>query len=344
MLAWQQAVARELARRCRHVTVLTEQAGRHAVEPNLDVVCVPRSLCQAPLRWLGGKWLAAWRTVGPFSDARFDACFVHMSHEWVRRVWPFLAPRGVPILLWYAHGSVGRGLRLSHRLADRVVTSSPEGFRLRSTKTVVVGQAIDVALHRPPAAAPHRDEILYVGRITARKRVDVLIEALAALRELRPELPLHLRLVGPILPGDRDYATRLRARVDALGLAGRVVWTGPVEVSRIPALYASAFVHLSLSETGSMDKTVLEALACGCPVLTSNQAFAALLAERPGLFLDDTRPAAIARRILELYESGPTDPAGLRRLVAGRHDLESWVERILAQLAALTEGRCASSW
>ena len=70
----------------------------------------------------------------------------------------------------------------------------------------------------------------------------------------------------------------------------------------------------------------------------------ALLAERPGLFLDDTRPAAIARRILDLYESGPTDPGELRRLVAGRHDLESWVEKILAQLAALTEERCASSW
>ena len=38
-------------------------------------------------------------------------------------------------------------------------------------------------------------------------------------------------------------------------------------MGELPAIYGSAFLHLNLSQTGSMDKTILESLACGCPTL-----------------------------------------------------------------------------
>jgi glycosyltransferase involved in cell wall biosynthesis len=343
VLAWQQAVARELARRCAHVTVLTEHAGTYAPATNLDVRTVPRRFCRAPLRWLGAKWLPAL----PFAElarrGRFDACFVHMNHEWVARLWPFLAPCGVPIVLWYAHGTAGRRLRLSHRLADRVVTSSPEGFRLRSDKVAVIGQAIDVDLHRPLPPADRRDDVLSVGRIAPRKRVDLVVDAFAALRDLCPDRPFRLRLAGPVLPGDREYAGRLRAQVAAHGLEAHVEWLGALDARDLPALYRSAFVHLNVSRTGSMDKTVLEALACGCPVLTSNEAFRDPLRGRPDLLLADERPAEIARRMLDLHDRRGRDAGALRGLVVGRHDLHGWVDRVLAELGSLTEARCASS-
>lgn len=343
VLAWQQAVARELARRCAHVTVLTEHVGAYASAPNLDVRAVPHRFCRAPLRWVGAKWLAALPIAALARRGRFDACFVHMSHEWVARLWPFLAPAGVPIALWYAHGSAGRRLRLSHRLADRVVTSSPEGFRLASEKAVVIGQAIDVDLHRPLPPAEPRDDVLSVGRIAPRKRVELVVDAFAALRDLRPERHFRLRLAGPVLPGDRDYARRLRERIAAHGLADRVDWLGALDTSDLPALYRSAFAHLNVSRTGSMDKTVLEALACGCPVLTSNEAFRDLLRGHRDLFLADEDPRAIARRLLDLRERGRPAAGALRSLVVGRHDLDGWVDRVLAELGALTEARCASS-
>jgi glycosyltransferase involved in cell wall biosynthesis len=292
---------------------------------------------------MGAKWLAALPIGALARRGSFDACFVHMSHEWVRRLWPVLAPKRVPILLWYAHGSVGRGLRLSHRLADRVVTSSPEGFRIPSDKAVVVGQGVDTDRYRPLAPSGRRDEVIYVGRIAPRKQIGLLVEVLAALAEARPDLPIRLKLVGPTLPGDRAYAAAVRERIAELGVADRVVWAGAVDAARIPQHYRSAFVHLNVSATGSMDKTVLESLACGCPVLTTNEAFRDLLRGHPGLFLDGDRPAAIAGRILGLYESGSPDAASLRDLVVGRHDLGGYVDRILEQLGSLAEARCASS-
>jgi glycosyltransferase involved in cell wall biosynthesis len=343
VLAWQQAVARELARRCAHVTVLTEHVGEMRPAPNLEVKAVPKAFCRAPLRWVGAKWLAALPIAELARRGSFDACFVHMSHEWVGRLWPFLAPCGVPIALWYAHGSVGWKLRLSHLLADRVVTSSPEGFRLPSTKAVTLGQAIDTDVHRPLPPELPRNDVLCVGRIAPRKRVDLVVESFAELCALRPAAPFRLRLVGPTLPGDRAYADRVRRRIAELGLAERVVWTGPLPSEAIPPLYRSAFAHLSVSRTGSMDKTVLEALACGCPVLTGSEAFRALFAAHPDLILTDEDPRAIARRLLGLRDRGGPEPQALRELVVGRHDLDGWIGRVLEQLGSLAEARCASS-
>lgn len=342
VLAWQESVVQALADRCEHVVVLTEHVGDHRVAPNVEVHAVPAAFCRLPLRPCGAKWLMlapVWRWC---ARARVDACFVHMNHTWAYRLWPVLRLRGIPTAAWYAHGHTSWRLRLSTAAASGMLTSSPEGLRLASPKVRVIGQAIDTTLFRPPedAGGPKRD-VVYVGRVAPRKRVDRLVEAMAVVRRLAPGLPLRLRVVGPTLPGDEGYAAALRARAAELGLDDAVEWTGPLARAETAGLYRSAFVHLNVSATGSMDKTVLEALACGCPVLTSNEAFRDLLAAWPAMRLEDDAPAAIARRILAAYRAPAGPPAALRELVAGRHDLEGWVERVLAALGAAAARRAA---
>ena len=89
-----------------------------------------------------------------------------------------------------------------------------------------------------------------------------------------------------------------------------------------------------------MDKTVLEALACGCPALTSNEAFRELLAGYPEFLLHDPRPVAIADAVLDLHRRRDAyDRAALRRLVVGRHDLDGYVEKVRANLEELSRRR-----
>jgi glycosyltransferase involved in cell wall biosynthesis len=364
VLAWQQRLASELARSCERVVVLTEERGDFESAENLDVHCVPRAFCRAPLRWLELKWLMVFPVALWCRRHRFDACFVHMNAAWVYRLWPCLRAFGVPTLLWYAHGTATWRLRLAHRCADRVVTSTPEGFRIPSRKVEVIGQAIDTETFRPPApaaletsrsgaqievtsqarATPAHAEIAYVGRIAPRKRIALLVDVLAALVELAPQIAFRLRLVGPTLRRrDREYAGRVRDRARRLGVEERVAWDGPVASADTALVYRSAFVHLNVSQTGSMDKTVLEALACGCPVLTSNEAFRELLAPYPDLFLADERPEAIARNVLAVFQNPDRfDPVALRSLVVGHHDLASHVRRILATCTAMSRWRSAS--
>jgi len=341
VLAWQQAVARALARRAARVVVLTEQLGAYEPAPNLEVHAVPRAFCRAPLRLAGAKWWLVPAVASWCRRARVDACFLHMNHEWACRLWPVLRAAGVPMLLWYAHGTVRWRLRVSHGLVDAVVTSSPEGFRIPSRKVTVIGQAIDTEVFRlqPPPGPP--PEIVVVGRVAPRKDLGRVLDAFAALAALRPEVPFRLRVVGPTRRADAAYARACREQARALGVADRVIWAGALRTEETAALYARAFLQLSLSRTGSMDKTILEALACGRPVLTSNEAVRRLLRAHPRLLLTDEPPAAIARRLADLYARPVAAPEDLRALVVGHHDLAGYADRVLATLARLVDARGA---
>ena len=166
VLAWQAAVASALARRVDTVHVFTEWLGAFEAPPRLTFEAMPHRPFGIPRR-LGAAWLMLPRLARTIERFRPDVCFVHMTHEWCYRIGPYLRVRGVPVLLWYAHGSVPWTLHLSTKFASRIVTSTPEGFRLESPKKRVIGQAIDTALFDIPLDVCRTKEIVTVGRVSA---------------------------------------------------------------------------------------------------------------------------------------------------------------------------------
>jgi glycosyltransferase involved in cell wall biosynthesis len=326
VLAWQARVVRALACRAERVVVLTERRGAHAVPPSVRVEELPRPGFPPVLARRAAAVRHAFRLC---RAERVQAVFVHMAHRQAYRLYPAFRALGLPVLLWYAHGAVSWHLRLAHRAADRVVTSTPEGFRLRSRKARVIGQGIDTELFAPGAGGPRRG-LVAVGRVSRRKRLDLV---LAAMEDLRDEdLPLTV-VGGPLTADDRAYAGELARR--AADRALPVTFAGWVPFERLPDVYRAARLQVHVSRTDSLDKAVLEALACGCPTLTSNPAFRELLAPHPDLVLDDDRPEAIAARVRALAAGGRPGPDELRRLVVGRHDLASYADRLIGELRAL---------
>jgi len=334
VLAWQARVAREFARTCEFVVVLTDRLGRFEPPPNMHVeTFAPRPL-GLPRRF-GTALLLNWQAFQVSRRYRIDVCFIHMATDWAFYLYPTFRLCGIPVLLWYAHGMVTPRLRLAHACASRVVTSTPEGFRIPSRKARVIGQGVDTELFCPPDQRMEpRNELIAVSRVSRRKRIDLLLAIMDCLRK-GPEAPdLRLRVVGPLLTPDAlAYDAELRTHVWRTGLQDCVEFVGFVPQEYIPAFYRSAFLHINVSQTGSMDKTVLEALACGCPVLTSNEAFREMLTDYPEFIIRDERPEAIAEQVLTLYaRRDQYAPTELRALVVGKHDVQSYVQRVLVQL------------
>jgi glycosyltransferase involved in cell wall biosynthesis len=105
------------------------------------------------------------------------------------------------------------------------------------------------------------------------------------------------------------------------------------------ALYETASLHVNVSDTGSMDKTVLEALACGCPVVTSNIAFFDLLKPVPAMLIAEPTPESLADRICEWLSGRHVIAAATAaEFVRGRHDLGGWTDRIVMELQDLVVG------
>jgi len=338
VLAWQARVAQEMAWHCEFVAVLTEKLGRFEPPPNMHVeTFAPRPL-GLPRRF-GTALLLSGQAFRLCRRYQIDACFIHMAADWAYYLYPAFRLCDIPVLLWYAHGTVTPRLRLAHACVSRVVTSTPEGFRIPSRKVRVIGQGVDTELFCPPDQyqEPRRD-LITVSRVSRRKRIDLLLSVMDCLRRISGAPSLRLRVIGPLLTtDDLTYDLELRKRVWKMGLQDWVEFVGFVPQEYTPAFYRSAFLHINVSQTGSMDKTVLEALACGCLVLTSNEAFREMLAEYPEFILSDERPEAVAEQVLELYTScNQYDPVKLRSLVVGKHDVQSYVQRLLAQLRDIT--------
>ncbi|MFH1881976.1 MAG: glycosyltransferase, partial [Planctomycetota bacterium] len=154
------------------------------------------------------------------------------------------------------------------------------------------------------------------------------------LRDMSDAPPLRLRLIGTtITREDQYYEIELRDQVWRLELQDWIEFVGFVPQAYIPVYYRRAFGHLNVSQTGSMDKTVVEALACGCPVLTSNEAFFNMLQGYPEFIIRDERPEAIAGQILKLHaRRNQYDRAALRALVVGQHDMYTYVQKVLVNL------------
>jgi glycosyltransferase involved in cell wall biosynthesis len=336
VLAWQAEVVRMLSVHFQKVIVLTEKKGSIRLPQNVTVNLLPRNR-RGLLRF--NYWFSLFRLVISIClQHRPSACFIHMAHDWAYRLYPVLKLFRVPILLWYAHGTTSTRLRLAHYCSNRVVTSSPEGFRIRSKKVRVIGQGIDVQRFSGIQSSIDNSDILYVGRISKRKRIDLLIDAIRSFKVLEPDLPIRLKIIGPPLTHeDLIYEQEIRARVWKEGLQNHVEFIGYVPNIYIPKFYEKAFLHISVSRTGSMDKTILESLACGCPVLTSNEAFFGLLKFHPEMLVRDDNPDAIARQILHLYNHrGVVNHDELRQLVLGVNDLESYIHKLLDNLQELS--------
>jgi len=150
--------------------------------------------------------------------------------------------------------------------------------------------------------------ILYVGTIEPRKNLTALLEAfhhLLATRSLRPApcdlrpatcsllpAPCDLRLV---IVGKRGWLYEgFFRRLRELGLEDRVIFTGYVPDEDLPAIYSAAdlFVFPSLYEGFGLP--VLEAMACGTPVICSNTSSLPEVAGDAALLVDPADVRALA--------------------------------------------------
>ncbi len=210
----------------------------------------------------GGRIVRAWRLLHLTMRLEYDAVFVHMNPEYLLVAGWLWRLRGKKTALWYAHGSVNFKLRIATAFARVVLTSTAGGFRLNGKKVRIVGQGIDTEFFSPDPNIVRGNWVLSVGRLMRVKRHDLAIRAVAL--EDR-----ELRIVGegPERKALESLAQDLRARVYFLGALTQM---------QLREEYRKAKYLIHTSETGSLDKVVLEALACGLPVKTTDKNLAHL--------------------------------------------------------------------
>ena len=140
-------------------------------------------------------------------------------------------------------------------------------FGLRG-KVSVVPHGISTAFSPPGEDAARETFLLAVSDIYIQKNFDTLIRAFAKLRAARPDLTLVI--AGQ--PIDAGYFASLQDLVAAEGLGDAVTFTGRVDLDRLIALYRTCGVFVFPSTVETFGNPLVEAMASGAPIASSNAA------------------------------------------------------------------------
>jgi len=206
-------------------------------------------------------------------------------------------------------------VRQTIRKAARILTGSEfsrdsiaRAYGLDPDRITVVPNAAAQCFHPVPREAARGEMrgrfgmaapfILSVGDLQPRKNHVGLIEAFARLIHARPQLPHHLILAGK----DTWFARRVRDAARHSGVADRIRFLGFVSDDDLLQLYNACDLFCFPSFYEGFGLPVLEAMACGAPVVCSNTSAIPEVADGAALFFNPYNPDKITRAMLDLIQ------------------------------------------
>lgn len=314
---------KRFAQKFDKLTVLCLEKGNYNLPGNVKIISLGKDKGANKL-----KILATYFLLLTTLRHDYDFVFVHMNPIWMVLggfCWKIM---GKKRYLWYTSGGVTLKLKIAEKFADKIFTASPESFRLPSKKVIITGHGIDTNLFVPDSnyklqTSNFKLKLLSVGRIAPVKNYETLIEAAKILKDKGVDFSVTMVGEAP-LEQDKDYELRIKERIKTLRLENNFNFVGKVSHKDLPQYYQSHDIFIHLSKTGSLDKTILEAMACGIRVLSSNDASKFFLP--PNLIFDGKNSQELADKIFKLKDGDLG--LNLRDYVTRNHNLEKLIDKI----------------
>ncbi len=188
----------------------------------------------------------------------------------------------------------------------------------------------ELAANATPRALPGSEELrlIIVSRQEVAKGTDLLLQSLPFIVRDLSGIRLDVVGEGSALPKFRELAKEL-------GMEDRVRFHGQVDHAEVLALLQGAHLYCLPTMGESFGKTVLEALACGLPVVTTAvSVFPRLISTRCGVVIDQRTPVHLAAAIRHcLVDRDRYRRMSIEAIAAARfYSLERWRDTIRGML------------
>ena len=240
------------------------------------------------------KWVASWRGIralfrlGPYlwklwsMAPRADVVHVMANSGWAWYLFALPAigiarKRGRKIVVNYRGGQAREFLRRSALLVRAALRGTQlvvpsaflrEVFADYGIAAAIIPNVVDANTFHPAAGtSAHRDptapHVVIARNLEWIYGIDLGLRALAIIRPTFPALRVSVAGSGP-------ERTRLEALASELGMSRIIYFTGRLDLPGMVALYQSADLVLNPVRVDNTPNSVLEALACGVPVVSTN--------------------------------------------------------------------------
>ncbi len=311
------------AQRFERVTVVCLRKGEYALPKNVVIFSLGKEMRRSRFGYLAQFFYALFR----FS--RHNMVFVHMNFEYMLLGawwWSLLRVKKV---LWYNHRQGSWLVRAASKCATCVLYTSPDAYTASLPRAKQMPVGVDMTLFAPVSQEHTPTRLLIFGRLSPVKKIDVIIDALIALRDRNQFFVASL--VGDPTDADSEFAAHVRERARTLVEGGILSVSGSVAHENSPALYQSHDIYINMTAPGSFDKTIIEAMACGMVVVARNDAVKDVLGQ--GWVENDSREAlerslvwALALTSEERHRVG----VQLREYAKREHGLASLADKLSA--------------
>lgn len=310
-----------LATGCERIEVICLKEGRHDLPANVAVHSLGKESGPSRLKYLMRFFTyvsALWR--------RYDAVFVHMNAEYAALGGPLWRLGGKRVVLWRNHRQNSFIMRLGVRFVHAVCYTSPDAYVARYGKAVRMPVGIDTKKFTPPdTPAPH-DKILFLGRLDAVKKPDIFLKAMRTLPEAKADI------YGDPTLGREAYADGLKR---SFGGMPNAAFHAGVRNDETPALYRSHGIYVNLTPSGSFDKTIGEAMSCGCIAVVANGVVRGAVPDAH--IVDPSSPASVAAGIRAALALSPDERLALARRGREYVEREHSLSLLAGRLRAIVE-------
>ena len=233
--------------------------------------------------------------------------------------------------------------------ADLCITPSPfnkeilvERFGYAADRVNVLPLPVSLD-HFTPGDKPHEllmrhglegeRVLLFVGRMAGNKRIDLLIDGLARVKKRVPNTQLLLVGDHESNPAFRPIVASARRLADELGLTDDVTWTGRVD--KLPPFLRLADVYVTASLHEGFGLPLIEAMACGTPVVASRSGAMPWVVDDAGLLFEPGDASDLAEKVATVLEDDTLRQALVNRGLARSQEFS--LSRYEARLAEIVD-------
>jgi glycosyltransferase involved in cell wall biosynthesis len=259
----------EFAKNFEFITAICLQKGEYDLPDNVKVLGLGKPASRAV--YLFNFYKHIWR-----ERKNYDAVFVHMNQEYILLGGLFWKLFGKKVFMWRNHKKGETLTKIAGALSDKVFYTSDFSYTAKFKNAVKMPAGVDTEKFKSQISnLKSQNRLLSLGRIDPVKKVHILVDALKLIRKLS--------LVDVYGDGQGEYYENIKKEIK--------IFSG-VANDKTPEIYNQHDVFVNMTLSGSFDKTIVEAMACGLIPVVCNRSLAGIL---PGKLIfkeDDVRDLA----------------------------------------------------
>lgn len=255
----------EFAKHYEKITVICLEKGEYDLPGNVKVLSLGKEQGKSKIKYLINFYKYIWQ-----ERKNYDAVFVHMNQEYALLAGLWWRLIGKRVFMWRNHHAGSWLTDVAAFFCTKVFCTSKYSYTAKYKKTILMPVGIDTATFKiDPNIKKIPNSILFLARMSPAKKPHILIEALKLLKDKGADFTASF--YGDPASSDVGYYENLKKMVVDFDLSEQVYFYPGVPNRETVSIYNQHQIFVNLSSSGMYDKTIFEAMSCGCTILVSNE-------------------------------------------------------------------------